>query len=122
MSREPPLVDPHSEANRAWWDAVVPIHEASRGYDRDGFLRGEKPLCPVELAEFGPRVNGQHRLRLEFVHEHRAVPWSALPTMQPVGPVLAGADGRYQAHRMWQLPEAQRDLVPLMYSVLATKG
>jgi len=287
MSHERSL-DPHSEANRAWWDGVVPIHEASRGYDRDGFLRGEKPLCPVELAEFGPRVNGQRllhlqchfgmdtlswarlgavvtgldfsepaieaarrlsaesgvpgrfvqanvydapaalgetfdlvytgigalnwlpdiarwakvvaaclrpggslylyeghpmlytleqrtddqlrvtlpyfelrepnvndgdttyvdgpklewrrnyewnhglgevvtalvsaQLRIEFVHEHRAVPWAALPTMEPVGPALPGADGRYQANRMWQLPEPQRDLVPLMYSLLATKS
>jgi SAM-dependent methyltransferase len=267
---------------------VVPIHEASQGYDRAGFLRGEKPLCPVELAELGPRVGGrsflhlqchfgidtlnwarlgarvtgvdfslpaieaarrlsaesgvpgrfvhanlydapaalgeafeivytgigalnwlpdvrawaraaatcvapggllyvyeghpmlwtlddrredlqlvvssayferpepsvwenattyvdgpelEHRrtyewnhglgeivtalveagLRIEFVHEHREVPWRALPWMEPVGPGTVSAAGRYQSNRMWRLPEAQRDLAPLMYSLLATK-
>ena len=60
-------------------------------------------------------------LRIEFVHEHREVPWQALPWMEPVGPGTTGADGRYQSNRMWRLPETQRDLVPLMYSLLATK-
>jgi SAM-dependent methyltransferase len=276
--------DLYYETNRRWWDGVVPIHEASRGYDREGFLRGEKPLCPVELAELGPRVAGKTLLhlqchfgmdtlawarlgarvtgldfsqpaieaarrlsadsgipgrfvhanvydaahvlgetfdivytgigalcwlpdvagwarvaaaciapggalylyeghpvlwalgerddgvlalertyfelsepdlwegdttytdgpnvpfrrnygwnhglgeivnaliaaglRLEFVHEHREVPWQALPWMLPVGP---GADGRYPSNRMWRLPDAQRDLAPLMYSLLAHK-
>jgi SAM-dependent methyltransferase len=275
-----------SETNRAWWDAVVPVHEASRGYNRDGFLRGEKPLCPVELEELGPRVAGkqlvhlqchfgmdtlnwarvgatvtgldfseaaieaarrlsadsgvpgrfvhadvynapaalgetfdvvytgigalnwlpdikrwakvvtaclrtggllylydghpmlntlelrtddqlrvtlpyfelaepnvfdqdttyvdgpklaQRRtyewnhglgeivsalaaagLRIEFVHEHRALPWQALPSMEPAGPHGPSADPL--APGMWQLPEAQRNLVPLMYSLLATNG
>ena len=39
MPRDPKH-DPHYAVNRAWWDSVVPIHEASKGYDRDGFLRG----------------------------------------------------------------------------------
>lgn len=286
MARDPQH-DPHFDLNRAWWDAVVPIHEASRGYDRDGFLRGEKPLCPVERAELGPLVAGRTLLHLqchfgmdtlnwarlgatvtgldfsepaieaarrlsaesgipgrfvcanvydartalggetfdvvytgigalpwlpdirgwaaiaaacvrpggllylyemhpvlgtldnersdgqlvvreryfehaepaifeadstyvdgpklerrrtcewnrgvgeilgallgeglaiEFVHEHREVPWQALPWMEPVGPGTTGADGRYQSNRMWRLPEAQRELVPLMLSILA---
>lgn len=280
--------DLYYETNRRWWDGVVPIHEASRGYDREGFLRGEKPLCPVELAELGPRVAGKSLLhlqchfgmdtlawarlgarvtgldfsepaieaarrlsadsgipgrfvhanvydaaqvlgetfdivytgigalcwlpdvagwarvaaacvapggalylyeshpvlwalgerddgvlaleqpyferpepdlwegdttytdgpkvpfrrnygwnhglgeivnaliaaglRLEFVHEHREVAWRALPSLLPVGADAApGADGRYQSNRMWRLPDAQRDLAPLMYSLLACK-
>ena len=285
MPRDP-RHDPHFETNRAWWDGVVPIHEASRGYDRAGFLRGEKPLCPVERAELGPLVAGRTLLHLqchfgidtlnwarlgatvtgldfsepaiasarqlseesgipgrfvcanvydapavlgerfdvvytgigalcwlpdirrwsevaaacvrpggllylyelhpmlatldnertdgqlvvreryfehaepaifegdstyvdgpkfpkrrtcewnhglgeivtalldagfaiEFLREHREVPWQALPWMEPVGPGTTGADGRYQSNRMWRLPEAQRDLVPLMVSILA---
>jgi len=241
------------ETNQRWWDGVVPIHEASGGYDRDGFLRGEKPLCPVELAELGPRVAGrtllhlqchfgmdtlswarlgahvtgldfsgpaieaarrlssdsgiagrfvqadpacirpggllyvyeghpmlwalderrddgqlivsspyfeqreptpfdsdvtyvdgpklalqrtytwnhglgeivtaliESGLRVEFLHEHREVPWQALPIMEVSGPSRSGADGRYQSNRMWRLPVAQREQVPLMYSLLATK-
>ena len=299
MARDPKH-DPHFEANRAWWDGVVPIHEASRGYDRAGFLRGEKPLCPVERDELGPLVGGKALLHLqchfgidtlnwarlgatvtgldfsapaieaarrlsaesgipgrfvcanvydapvtigetfdivytgigalnwlpdirawaevaasclrpsgllylyeghpmlwtldaersdgelvvreryfelaeplvsesestyvdgpgfarrkncewnhglgetitaivaaglviEFVHEHREIPWQALPSMEPatraapgppshqVGPGTVGADGCYQSNRMWRLPEAQRDRVPLMVSILARK-
>jgi 2-polyprenyl-3-methyl-5-hydroxy-6-metoxy-1,4-benzoquinol methylase len=285
-----PKHDEHFAQNRAWWDGVVPVHEASRGYDRAGFLRGEKPLCPVERAELGPRVAGRTLLHLqchfgidtlnwarlgatvtgldfsapaidaarrlsaesgvagrfvcanvydasaalggetfdvvytgigalnwlpdvrgwakvaaacvrpggllylyechpmlgtldnvrtdgelvvrdpyferseplisesdetyvdgpklpvrrncewnhglgevatafidaglaiEFVHEHREVPWRALPWMEPVGPGTTGADGRYQSNRMWRLPETQRDRVPLMVSILARRS
>jgi SAM-dependent methyltransferase len=276
------------ETNRRWWDSVVPVHEASRGYDRQGFLRGEKPLCPVELAELGPRVAGrtllhlqchfgmdtlswarlgarvtgldfsgpaieaarrlardsgidgrfvqadvhdaasvlgetfdvvytgigalcwlpdvarwarvaaacirpggllyvyeghpmlwalderrddgqlivaspyfeqreptpfdsdvtyvdgpklelrrtytwnhglgeivtaliESGLRIELLHEHREVPWQALPNMEVSGPGTSSADGRYQSNRMWRLPVAQREQAPLMYSLLATK-
>lgn len=284
-----PKHERYYDANRSWWDQVVPIHEASRGYDREGFLRGEKPLCPVELAELGPLVPGKRLLhlqchfgmdtlgwarlgasvtgldfsgpaveaarrlsaesgipgrfihanvydapaalggeqfdvvytgigalnwlpdvrawarvaaacvrpggilylyeghpvlfildperkdgllvareryfempaplasettttyvdgpsfeprrnyewnhglgelvtavveaglRIDFVHEHREIPWQALPWMEPVGPGATGADGRYQANRMWRLPEPQRDVVPLMVSLRATK-
>ncbi|MCC6236454.1 MAG: class I SAM-dependent methyltransferase [Dehalococcoidia bacterium] len=280
---------PYLEANRAWWDHVVPIHEASRGYDREGFLRGEKPLCPVELEELGPHVEGRSLLHLqchfgmdtlnwarlgarvtgldfapqaieaarrlsedsgvpgrfveanvydaptalegerfdlvytgigalnwlpdirawaqvvtaclrdggrlylyeahpalytldeeqpetrlvvrypyfpqpeplttvstatyvdgpalppmpthdwirglgeivtalieaglviEFLHEHREMPWQALPWMEFVGDGPRGADGRYQSGRMWRLPAAQRELVPLMYSLMARR-
>jgi SAM-dependent methyltransferase len=286
-----PSYEPYFEGNRAWWDQVVPIHEASQGYDREGFLRGEKPLCPVELTELalvegksllhlqchfgmdtlnwarlGARVTGldfsepaieaarrlsedsgvpgrfvhsnvydapaalegerfdivytgigaliwlpdirgwarvaadclveggrlyvyemhpalhaldydnaEQRLvvtrpyfeppaplaeegdetyvdgpklpvtttyewnhglgeivtalldaglRLDFLHEHREVAWQALPWMEPVFP-FGGEDpstgARYQSDRLWRLPEAQRELVPLMYSLLATK-
>jgi SAM-dependent methyltransferase len=285
-----PRHDPFFETNRRWWDGVVPIHEASRGYDRDGFLRGEKPLCPVELAELGPRVAGRRLLhlqchfgidtlnwarlgaavtgldfsapaieaarrlsaesgipgrfvhanvydapaalggetfdvvytgigalcwlpdvrawarvaaaclrpggllyvyeghpvlwtldnerddgqlvvreryfeapeptayegdttyvdgpklerrrtyewnhglgeivtavvdaglRIEFVHEHRELPWQGLPWMESCGDGPAGADGRYQSGRTWRLPERQRELVPLMYSLAAEKS
>src|SRR5262249_46306786 len=60
-------------------------------------------------------------LKISFLHEHREVPWQALPWMEPVGPGTPGANGRYQSNRMWRLPDPQRDLVPLMYSLLATK-
>jgi len=289
MSRDP-RHEPHFEANRAWWDGVVAIHEASRGYDRAGFLRGEKALCPVERAELGPHVAGRTLLHLQchfgidtlnwarlgatvtgldfsepaieaarrlsaesripgrfvcanvydapaalggerfdvlytgvgalcwlpdvrrwaeivaaclrpggllylyeghpvlwsiddqrsdgllvmqegyfehaeprisetdatyvdgpkfepransewnhglgeivtavidagfaidFLHEHREVPWKALPWMEPVGPGTTSADGIYQSNRMWRLPATQRERMPLMYSLLARRS
>ncbi len=48
-------------------------------------------------------------LQLEMFHEHRVSDWQALPQM------VKTDDG------MWALPEAQRDLVPLMYSLRARK-
>lgn len=64
-------------------------------------------------------------LRLEFLHEHRDVPWQALPWMEPAGGgseasgELAGVP--YNSRHLWRLPEAQRDLVPLMYSLRASR-
>lgn len=72
------MADEFSEANRAWWDAVVPIHEASRGYDREGFLRGEKPLCPVELTELGPLVSGKRLLHLQCHFGMDTLSWARL--------------------------------------------
>jgi len=74
----PAMADEFSEANRAWWDTVVPIHEASRGYDREGFLRGEKPLCPVELAELGPLVAGKSLLHLQCHFGMDTLSWARL--------------------------------------------
>jgi SAM-dependent methyltransferase len=42
--------------------------------------------------------------------EHRSCEWPQYPTM------MVGEDGRYR------LPEAQRDLIPLMFTVIATKA
>ena len=77
MARDPKH-EPFYEANRAWWDRVVPIHEASRGYDREGFLRGEKPLCPVELAELGPLVPGKRLLHLQCHFGMDTLNWARL--------------------------------------------
>jgi len=44
------------------------------------------------------------------LQEHREPEWEGLP------PMMLGADGR------WRLPEAQRDLVPMMYSLWARKA
>jgi len=51
----------------------------------------------------------QAGLRLDFLHEHREVPWQALLWMVPG-----------EAPRTWVLPEG-RDLVPLMHSLRASK-
>src|SRR5947209_12487976 len=61
-----------------WWDAVVPVHEASRGYDRGGFLRGEKALCPVEQAELGPIVAGKKLLHLQCHFGMDTLNWARL--------------------------------------------
>jgi len=59
-------------------------------------------------------------LRLEFLHEHRELAWKGLPWMVSSEAVPEGA--RHAARTQWQLPPQQRDLLPLMYSLKATKG
>ena len=58
-------------------------------------------------------------LRIDFLHEHKEMSWKALPRMENVA--SEAGDGRYQRREEWRLPEAQRDVVPLMYSIKATK-
>lgn len=59
-------------------------------------------------------------LRLDFLHEHRTIAWQALPMMEPVdGPVAEGS--HHQRRVGWQLPEPLRNLVPLMYSLRASR-
>ncbi len=97
------MVLPHDptwfDTNRAWWDAVVPVHEASRGYNREGFLRGEKPLCPVELAELGPRVAGKNLLHLQCHFGMDTLNWARL------GATVTGLDFSLPAieaaRRLW---------------------
>lgn len=60
-------------------------------------------------------------LRVDFVHEHRTVAWKALPQMVPVEPEATFDGSGHQRRTAWQLPDDQRDLVPLMYSLRATK-
>lgn len=57
-------MDKYLEANRASWDARVPVHSASRFYDTRGFLGGKCSLLPLELSEVGP-VRGRSVLHLQ---------------------------------------------------------
>ncbi|GMU41500.1 MAG: methyltransferase [Chloroflexota bacterium] len=58
-------------------------------------------------------------LRIEFVHEHRELAWRALPQMQAYNHVPEGS--MHLRREAWRLPEHQRDLVPLMYSIRASR-
>ncbi len=65
------------EANRARWDESVPIHVASRGYDLEGFLRGEKSLYPLEMEEVGD-VRGKSLLHLQCHFGMDTLNWARL--------------------------------------------
>lgn len=60
-------------------------------------------------------------LQMDFLHEHREVAWQALPWMVSSDAAAPGEASRHQRRTKWRLPEAQRDLCPLMYSIKATK-
>ena len=69
--------DPYFDANRARWDESVPIHVASKGYDLEGFLQGEKTLCQVELDEVGD-VAGKTLLHLQCHFGMDTLNWARL--------------------------------------------
>ena len=68
---------PYFDANRARWDEAVAIHAASESYDMAGFLRGEKTLCPPELAEVGD-VRGKSLLHLQCHFGMDTLNWARL--------------------------------------------
>jgi SAM-dependent methyltransferase len=59
-------------------------------------------------------------LRLDFIHEHREIAWKALDWMEPADGAPTAEGSRHQRRTAWRLPEGQRDLVPLMYSLKAS--
>jgi len=69
--------EPYFKANRARWDESVPIHVASKGYDVEGFLRGEKTLHPVEMEEVGDVV-GKTLLHLQCHFGMDTLNWARL--------------------------------------------
>ncbi len=58
-------------------------------------------------------------LRIDFLHEHRDLAWRGLPWMEAAEPVAEGTS--HQRRTQWRLPAEQRDLLPLMYSLKATR-
>ena len=60
-------------------------------------------------------------LRLDFLHEHREVAWQALPWMVTAEGSTAAEGARHQSRIQWRLPDEQRELCPLMYSLKATR-
>ena len=60
-------------------------------------------------------------LRLEFLHEHRELAWQALPWMVSNDATASGDTSRHQRRTSWRLPDEQRELCPLMYSLKASK-
>src|SRR3970040_2443895 len=74
--------DPYFDANRASWDEPAPIRVPPRGYNREGFLRGEKLLCPVEMAEVGD-VTGKTLLRLQCHFGMDTLNWARLGAAVP---------------------------------------
>ena len=65
------------DANHARWDESVAIHVASKGYDLEGFLRGEKSLYPVEMDEVGD-VTGKTLLHLQCHFGMDTLNWARL--------------------------------------------
>ena len=57
------MSDQYAEANRRYWDGLVPIHFDSEFYDVAGFKAGKSTLKNVELQELED-VSGRSLLHL----------------------------------------------------------
>lgn len=93
------------------WDQTYtdgPKLKNTRGYEWNHGL-GEIVTALIEAG-----------LRIEFLREHKTLAWQGLPMMEPVEGAAAFGT-RHQRRVGWQLPEAIRDMVPLMYSVKASR-
>lgn len=71
------MTEQYFEANRRHWDDVVPVHVQSRGYDLEGFLRGEKSVYPLEQNEVGD-VRGKSLLHLQCHFGLDTLSWARL--------------------------------------------
>jgi SAM-dependent methyltransferase len=117
------------EGNRAWWDQVVPVHEASKGYNREGFLRGEKQLCPVELEELGPLVAGKSLLHLQCHFGMDTLNWARLGAtvtgLDFSGPAIeaakrlsadSGVPGRFVQSDVYDAPNVLDETFDIAYT------
>ena len=102
------------ETNRRNWNERARIHAASRFYDLDGFAEGTRrlwlhPREPDELGDVTGRSLLERGFVLELLREHHDGEWQGLPMM------VREDDGWYR------LPPAQRDLLPITFSLRARR-
>jgi len=108
-----PIEDPHNEAliiEYPYFEVADPV-----GWDTDDSYLGSASLTNTQtyewnhgIAEIMQALTGPG-LQIDLYEEHRFLEWQGLHHMSQ------GADG------LWRLPEHQRDLVPLMYSLRARR-
>jgi SAM-dependent methyltransferase len=65
------------EANKALWNQRTVIHLDSSFYNREGFIKGERVLTPIELAEIGD-VKGKSMLHLQCHFGMDTLDWARL--------------------------------------------
>jgi len=78
-----------SELNRKYWDALTPVHEASRFYDVAGFLAGRSSLHSIEREAVGD-VAGKSLLHLQCHFGVDTLSWARLGA-EVVGVDFSGA-------------------------------
>jgi hypothetical protein len=108
-----PLEDPHDEVlaiDYPYFEVATPLAwDASESYLGSASVRNTRTYeWNHGLSEIMTALMSQG-LVIDLFEEHRFLDWQGLHQM------VEGSDGR------WRLPEHQRDLVPLMYSLRAHK-
>jgi SAM-dependent methyltransferase len=127
------LVNEYMDANRGYWDEVVPIHVASDFYDLPSFKSGESSLMALERQEVGD-VRGKTLLHLQCHFGLDALSWARegagvtgmdfSPSAVDVARKLAaetGIEARFLVSDLYELPErldGQFDIVFTSYGVI----
>lgn len=70
-------LDKQLKANQELWDEWTLMHEDSKEYDVDGFLRGKQTLNPIEIRELGS-VKGKSLLHLQCHFGLDTMSWARL--------------------------------------------
>ena len=71
------MMNKHLKANRDLWDEWTLMHEGSKEYDVEGFIKGRQTLNPIELKELGP-VKGKDLLHLQCHFGLDTMSWARL--------------------------------------------
>ena len=70
-------MDKHTKANRNLWDEWTLMHEGSKEYDVEGFLKGKQTLDSIEIRELGS-VEGKSLLHLQCHFGLDTMSWARL--------------------------------------------
>lgn len=121
------------DANRASWDARVPVHAQSRFYDIPAFKEGRCSLQPVEIDEVGD-VRGKSLLHLQCHFGMDTLSWArrgavvtgvdfSAPAVETARQLAAdtGMDARFVCSNLYDLPaylDGQFDIVYTSLGVL----
>jgi len=70
-------MDEHTKANRDLWDEWTLMHEDSKEYDVEGFIKGKPTLNPIEIRELGS-VEGKSLLHLQCHFGLDTMSWARL--------------------------------------------
>ena len=76
----------YAKINKKWWNAVTPVHSASKLYNLDGFKKGQNSLVSIELEEVG-NVRGKTLLHLMCHFGMDTLSWARrgwFPVYRPV--------------------------------------
>ena len=104
-------MDDYTKANLDWWNKAAIVHSQSQGdiYELASFKAGKTKLLPLELEEVGD-VAGKRLLHLQCHFGLDTLSWEPFPDTEK------GED------RFMRFKDPQkRDMIPLMFSLKATK-
>jgi SAM-dependent methyltransferase len=116
------------QANKDMWEGRVDVHNESKFYDVEGFLKGNQTLDPIELDEVGD-VSGKSLLHLMCHFGMDTLSWARLgakatgvdfseKAVKLAGDLSKqiGVDARFIASDIYKLPEILNDEFDIVFT------